>query len=84
MKTTIEIDVRLVEAAAQLAEAEGTTLDAVIEDAVRARVECEPGNPWARRAVPRDLLHEPASKILDDIAGAVERQRERQANSWPE
>jgi hypothetical protein len=81
VKTTIEIDSALVEAAEQLARIEGTTLDAVIEDAVRARVECEPANPWLRTVVPRELIYEPASKILDDIAGAVERQRERQADN---
>ncbi|HYD49539.1 MAG TPA: type II toxin-antitoxin system VapB family antitoxin [Terriglobales bacterium] len=44
MKTTIEIDDRLLERAKRQAAARGTTLRAVIEDALRARFAARPAN----------------------------------------
>lgn len=44
MKTTIEIDDRLLERARRQATARGTTLRAVIEDALRARFATRPAH----------------------------------------
>lgn len=45
MKTTIEIDDRLLERARRQATARGITLRAVIEDALRARLASRPATP---------------------------------------
>jgi hypothetical protein len=47
MKTTIELDDRLLERAKRYASANGTTLRAVVEDALRARLAPRP-EPRAR------------------------------------
>lgn len=52
MKTTIEIDDRLLERAKRQAAARGTTLRAVIEDALRARFAARPANAVRFRFAP--------------------------------
>jgi hypothetical protein len=48
MKTTLELDDHLLERAKRLAAKEGTTLRAVVEDALRARLAARPsrGQPY--------------------------------------
>ena len=53
MKTTLDIDDRLLERAKRLASAQGTTLRAVVEDALRARLAPRPeGKPRYRFSPP--------------------------------
>lgn len=52
MKTTIEIDSRLLERAKRFATARGLTLRAVIEDALRARLAARPRGAAAYRFEP--------------------------------
>ena len=58
MKTTIEVSDALLEAAKRLAKERGTTLRAVMEEALRAVVETEPSDFRLRDAsVPGEGLH---------------------------
>ena len=52
MKTTIELDDRLLERAKRLAANEGTTLRAVVEDALQARLAPRPRAPDRFRFAP--------------------------------
>jgi hypothetical protein len=52
MKTTLDLDDRLLERAKRLAADEGTTLRAVVEDALRARLAPRPARHAAYRFEP--------------------------------
>jgi len=52
MKTTLEIDDRLLERAKRRAATEGTTLRAVVEDALRARLAPRPEEKRGHRFAP--------------------------------
>jgi len=51
MKTTLELDDRILERAKRLAAEQGTTLRAVVEDALRARLSPPPRRPEPYRFV---------------------------------
>lgn len=64
MKTTIEIDDRLLERARRQAAAKGTTLRAIFEDALRARFAARPAHAERFRFAP-PVVHGTQPPIVD-------------------
>lgn len=67
MKTTLEIDDRLLARAKRFASAQGTTLRAVVEDALRARLTTRPETRRAYRFAPPTVrgTRPPAVNVAD-------------------
>lgn len=67
MKTTLDIDDRLLARAKRHASAEGTTLRAVVEDALRARLAAQPAAKQRYRFSPPTVkgTHPPAVDVAD-------------------
>jgi Bacterial antitoxin of type II TA system, VapB len=67
MKTTLEIDDRLLERAKRRAATEGTTLRAVVEDALRARLAPRPEERRTYRFAPPTVrgTRPPAADVAD-------------------
>ncbi len=67
MKTTIELDDRILARAKRFAAQQGTTLRAVVEDALRARLAPRPKSPERYRFAPPTVRgsEQPAVDVAD-------------------